>query len=341
VTINGTAHLIAAGAGTVRGKLQLLANAIEAGAVASIVRATLMDAEDTLQIFAEPNGTQVPTALNISVLAAAGAGTITIDDLGAIGYLEAEETGPKAAPENTLIDIIDTVVGWTSTVNLAAAHTGRDIETDAALRLRREQELHVANGGPVEAIRSALLDLDDVDEAIVLQNVTDLLDTVNGLPPHSVAAIVDIVDTPANDQLIAETLFGSVAGGIATYGSDNYTLRDSQDIEHVISFSRPTDIGILMRVTYHVYDEEVFPDDGQTQIQTIVSEWATNYQFIGTDMIPTRYIGPIYAGVSGIDQLLIEIDYKAAPAGWIALPIPISWVQRATLLAADVTFVVI
>ena len=341
VTINGVLKS-AVGYGSSRTTLVALATAIELDAVLGpLVRAVVLDGEDTMQILAEPSGTQVPASLAISVAVVAGAGTISIDQTGAIGYLESEDTGPIAAPELTLTDnTLDPVAGWQSTTNLVAADVGRDIETDADLRLRREQELHVANGGPIDAIRSALLDLNDVEEAMVFQNITDAIDG-NGAPPHSVYAVVDIADTPANDQLIAETLLASVAAGIATFGADSYTVKDSQGTDQIMYFSYPTEVGMLMRVSYHVYDEETFPTDGQDQIQAIVSEWATNYQLIGKDMIPTRYIGPIYSGVSGIDQLTIEIDYKAAPVGWSSLPIAIAWDERATLLEADVSFVVI
>jgi uncharacterized phage protein gp47/JayE len=341
VTINGITKS-AVGYGSSRTTLIALATAIEIDAtLGPLVRATVMNGEDTLQILAEPAGTQVPDSLAVSVAVVAGIGTISIDQTGAVGYLESEDTGPVAAPELTLIDnTLDPVAGWQSTVNLVAADIGRDIETDAALRLRREQELHVANGGPLEAIRSALLELDDVDEAMVFENITDAVDS-NGAPPHSVYAVVDIEDTPANDQILAEALFATVAAGIATYGSDSYTLKDSQGVEHVMYFSYPTEVGMKMRVFYHIYDEETFPTDGQDQIKAIVAEWATTSQLIGKDMIPTRYIGPIYSGVAGIDQLVIQIDYKVAPVGWSGLPIAIAWNERATLLEVDVSFVVI
>lgn len=349
VLINGTNHTSAAAIGSDT-KLDILAdivNEINVVVASEPVTAYLDIATETLYVYGDPVGTAIPAAtFSVSTaVVGGGGGTMAIPGLGSIGYFTASETGAQPTLANTLTDILDGVVGWDGVENIVDADIGEALESDADLRIRREQSLHVANGGPVEAIRAALLNLADVDSAIVLQNITDLIDAF-GAPPHTISAIVDIVDTLANDQLIAKTLFANVAGGMATHGNDSYTLRDSQDIEHVIKFSRPESIGMLMRVTYRVYDEEVFPDDGETQIQTIVVAWASANQDIGLDMIPTRYIGPIYSGVSGIDQLSIEIDYvgpppatQPAPVGWTSTPLDIDWDQRAALIATNVSFV--
>ena len=85
----------------------------------------------------------------------------------------AQNYGPIAAPAGSLTEILTPVAGWQSLTNLDAGITGREQETDAELRLRREQSLHSLGAATVEAIRSRLLqEVPNVVSVTIFENVT-------------------------------------------------------------------------------------------------------------------------------------------------------------------------
>lgn len=340
VTVNATAHNhVALITDTKVDVLTALQGLINAGAEAANVTAYVDETNELLYLYADPTGDDVPDTFIIAV-AVVGTGTMAIDYLGGVGAFTAEETGSTVVYAGTLTEILDSTVGWEGANNIIDATPGDDEETDAELRLRREQSLHVANGSTVEAIRTALLAVDDVDEALVRENITDVIDIEN-IPPHAIHCIIDtpVDPTGEKDEELAQLIWETKPAGIATYGDTTETITDSQGFPHDIKFSRPASIGILMRITYHKYDEETFPAGGEDEMKTVAAAWAVLNQLIGMDVLPQRYMGPIFDGVEGIEYMTIEVDFKAAPAGWVTTPLSIEWDERASLDSSDITIV--
>lgn len=84
-----------------------------------------------------------------------------------------QDFGPIAAPVNTLTEILTPISGWISINNLKAGVTGRFIETDAELRIRRNNSLRLLGAGTVESIRARLLQqVPGVISALVFENIT-------------------------------------------------------------------------------------------------------------------------------------------------------------------------
>ena len=125
------------------------------------------------------------------------------------------ELAPISAISGSIIVIETPVAGWLSVMNLLDAELGRDVESNAELRVRREEELANPGTTPVDAIRADLLDIPDVISVTVFQNTADTTD-VDGMPPHSVEALI----RGGDDTDIFEQLLASVAGGIKTHGTE-------------------------------------------------------------------------------------------------------------------------
>lgn len=339
VTINGTVHDVLAaapGTDTALEILMALAGLIEAGAQKDVVAATVIleGGSPVLQIYVQPLGSEIPATFSVTVSA-----KLTLGQLGAEVGLLATVVGPQAAPSGTITTIVDTQAGWIGVTNLADAVPGTNLETDAELRLRRETTIHTPNGGTVEALRTALLNLDYVEAALVPENTTDA--AVGGIPAHGIHCIVDTPVDPTfvHDDEICETIWNQKACGIAMAGSASRDVYDSQGFVHTIQFSRPTEISFFMRVEYHKYDEEQFPAGGEDQIKTIAVQAGANAQ-LGVDILPQRFIGPIFAGVAGIETLTIKVK-KLVGDPWITVPIAIGYTERAVLESANVSVVLV
>lgn len=153
------------------------------------------------------------------------------------------ELGPTVANAGTLTNIDTPIAGWTSTTNAGDADTGRNVETDAAYRLRQEQSLAASGQGSRPSLLSALRNLSAVTSASVFTNTTAV--TVDGAPPHTVEAIVEGGD----DQAIFDLLNDRVALGLSTYGNTVGTSEDTEGNVYAMMFSRPDVVEIKLNIT--------------------------------------------------------------------------------------------
>ncbi len=152
--------------------------------------------------------------------------------------------GPVIGVDNT-IKVINTPVGGLTTVNNAlGVTTGRNIETDAAARIRRAALLRNEGLATVNAIRAAILAVENVTQAVVLDNTTAVTDG-NGTPGHSFQAVVEGGAT----QDIVDAIFASKPAGIQAYGTTTGTATDTYGNTYTIGYTIPVDRPIYVSAT--------------------------------------------------------------------------------------------
>ena len=86
----------------------------------------------------------------------------------------AQNYGPIACPVNALTQIVTPLAGWISITNYQAGITGRNIETDAELRIRRLKSIRLLGLATVETIEAHLIQVAGVQESsvVVFENIT-------------------------------------------------------------------------------------------------------------------------------------------------------------------------
>lgn len=214
---------------------------------------------------------------------------------GAVDFpMVSELTGPIVAAIGGLVTISTPVSGWSSAFNVGAAILGVATESDAAFRLRREEELQGLGKATIEAIRAALLKLDGVVACTVFENVTDVTNS-DGMPPHSVECLVE----GGNAATIAQTIFQTVAAGIATTGNQSpQTVTDSQGITHSILYSQPVVENVWITVNA-IVQTSAFPSDG---VQRIINNLLGYGQglTVDYDVIATQLASAILQGVPAL-----------------------------------------
>ncbi|MEJ1676188.1 DUF2612 domain-containing protein [Escherichia coli] len=157
-------------------------------------------------------------------------------------------SGSVAALAGTITTINTPTRGWVSVTNPVAATVGSPAETDAELRIRQGQSVALPSITPFEGIDGAIANVAGVTRHKLYENDTGATDS-NGLPPHSISAIVDGGDVTE----IAQTIRGNKGQGTATYGKTSVTVPDTYGNPHVISFSRSTDVPIFVAITLKVF----------------------------------------------------------------------------------------
>lgn len=214
---------------------------------------------------------------------------------------EGGETGPVVGLSATIITIVNAISGWDRVENLEDAALGINRETDAELRTRRINILSSLGGATLEAIRGDLLLVDNVSQALVFENDTDVVDG-GGRPPHSIEAVV----VGGVDQEIGDALFDVKAAGIATFGTEPVvTHTDSQGIDHDVFFSRPTQRDIWLEIDFTV-DPTLFPVDGLVQAELVVLAFGLELN-IGDDVIVYPSLVGALDVVPGVLDVAIRI----------------------------------
>lgn len=234
--------------------------------------------------------------------------TVTLGSEGAEVQMIALEPGVVLALAGTLTNIETPVSGWDGVTNDADGDTGRAVETDPELRLRRLESLSVTGAGTVEAIRSRLLQqVNDVTAVTIIENRTDTVD-VDGRPPHSFETVVQ----GGLDQDIGDLLWQVKPAGIETFGNITVSVDDSQGETQALSFTRPVQRYIWVRVTLTPDGIGEFPADVDT-VATDAVVTKGDELGVGDDVLYQSFYGPLYREVPGLELAEIELGVSADP----------------------------
>ncbi|HCU0297529.1 TPA: baseplate J/gp47 family protein [Citrobacter sedlakii] len=245
-------------------------------------------------------------------------------------------SGAVAALAGTITTINSPTRGWTSVTNPAAATVGAPAETDAELRIRQGQSVALPSITPFEGVDGAIANVAGVTRHKLYENDTGATDS-NGLPPHSISAIVDGGDVTE----IAQTIRGNKGQGTATYGTTSVTVPDTYGNPHVISFSRSTDVPVYVHITLKAFTG--YTSQIGVQIQQAISDYV-NGLTIGDSVLLSRIYSPANLGVvSGgsaryydIQELLIG----TSPDELAAANIPIAYDASASCTPENIVLTV-
>ncbi len=234
--------------------------------------------------------------------------------------------GPEQAPAGQLTVIQTSIPGWNSITNALDAKAGSPADTNETLRARREAELAAAGSTSVKGIRADILAIDvdgerPVQQCRVLENVKSVVDVETGLPPHSIEVI--LLDLPTvDDDVIAQVIFESGAGGISKVGTTSGTAVDEQGTEYTIGFSRPIEIPI-----YLTYDLETSSSyAGDPAFKEYVAAALNTRHTSGDDVLWwTCMLASAFPGVTNV----ISLKLGTSPSPAASTDIAISYRQQA------------
>jgi uncharacterized phage protein gp47/JayE len=218
--------------------------------------------------------------------------------------------GPVVALAGSLVNIDTPNADVTAVTQPSDATVGRDVETDAELRLRRNQSLSIPSAASVNGIYSSVSAVDDVTSCTVYENITDVTD-MNGLPPHSFQVVVQ----GGADADIAAAIWTSKPAGIKSYGNHSEVTTDSQGRSQTMYFSRPTPLVLYVKcnIVKNTDSSEgaVYPSNGDALVAAAILEFG-NQAIVGRDVVPSQFYTPINT-VPGVWGISLKIDIIAVP----------------------------
>ena len=217
------------------------------------------------------------------------------------------------------------------------ADPGRNLETDAQLKLRRRQILALPGGGTLRSILSALLALEEVDQAFVFENATSVTDA-QGRPPNSIEAVL----LGGEEADIAQAIFDNKSAGIETYRDPGpfgrtETVPDSQGVNHDVNFNFVEEIQIYVDVDITVRAAQFGAGDtlvGEQLVKEAIKAFGDELN-IGQDIVIVAF-QCIPLDVDGVvDVPAIRIEDVPSPTN--TANFPISDRQIASFSTADIT----
>lgn len=215
-------------------------------------------------------------------------------------------------------------LGWRGVSNPYYIFPSSPVESDEKYRQRGKLKQQ-NSGGKYTSILMALKSVSGVVYESVQQN-TSSTTTNSGITNNGIAVTV----MGGNENDIALAIFNSISEGIETSGDIVKNVKDINDFEHQIRFSRPKIVPLEISMSLITYPN--FPINGNEKIRQAIVEWFNNLN-VGEDIHYSRLYEPINS-IQGFAVKNLKFGYKG---GTLSLEdIIIRFNEIATLSAEDI-----
>lgn len=234
----------------------------------------------------------------------------------------AEFTGAVRALAGTVTEIGTPTQGWQSVVNLSDAVVGAPVELDGQVRQRQAQSTMLPSLAVLDGLNGAIAALPGVTRIQPYENKTSLFDS-NGLPPHSIALVVE----GGSAQFIGDLILLKKTPGTDTFGTTSVTSLDSYGNPNTISFFRPTAVPITVIITLTPllgYTTAI----GDAVIAAVI--FALVNLTIGDDVVRTRLIAAAYNTQFASNYIIANIVLSRGGATPGVIDIPVAFTEAAT-----------
>lgn len=256
-----------------------------ATSIAAGIAALVTTSHPTLTAVAVGTSVQLTRVDEFAVVSFTTTANLGITKVQKIGEVISTLPGPVDAEANTITVIRTPQLGWDSVYNPIAASPGRSLETDEELRLRFRETKFERASNILEALYSALINLEGVEEVRIYENDTDATNEF-GVPPHSFMPIV----LGGTSSEVANAIWENKPMGIRSFGDTVVNIFDSQGFSHAIGFNRPDPVPIY--ITINLTTDSNFPATGPDSIKSALIDYFSKLG-IGDDVIYSRLYTPI------------------------------------------------
>ena len=219
------------------------------------------------------------------------------------GYFTATQTGAQTCEIGELDEIARPVTGWEKVYNIETGVPGTDTESDNALRVRRQQSAReIKSTGTDPSIAAHLMnEVNGVTAAVVISNRGFATDS-DGRPGKCFETMV----VGGSDEDVAYKIWENLPSGMQPYGTTEIPIVDENGDQQIIAFSRPAPKYLWIKVTYKLYNEEIFP--GSAALKQSILEWGEGEYAMGKDVIRDRIYSALYPPfIKGVGAATIEI----------------------------------
>lgn len=222
---------------------------------------------------------------------------VIFDSTGHVSVaIQAVESGQSS---NVAIGSISVIVNptpdVTGVINNEPTTAGRGKMTDSEFRDLFTQSVAGGGAATIDALIGALLRVNLVRAATVIQNYSNEPDAA-GRPPHTYQCYV----LGGDDDEIAQAIFSTGAGGIESYGDIVKNVLDIGGYAHEVKFSRAEEV--ILQVLVNLTTNEQYPADGDEQIRAAI------VRYIGGEDGGSYYSGLSMGAPAVYKKLVSAVD---------------------------------
>lgn len=210
---------------------------------------------------------------------------------------------------DSLTTISTPILGWDSVNNPLAGVTGSNEETDDELRERFRENKFTTAQNISDALYSDLIDIDGVSKVVIYDNNTDTTDADHDIPPHSFKVLI----LGGNTTEIANVIWKNQPLGISSSGDEEVEITDSQGVDQLIHFQRPTSVPVYITMDISALTSDSLPADYQTTIKASLIEYF-NTLSLNSEVVYSRLYTPINQ-TSGFQVNELYIGTSPTPTG--------------------------
>jgi uncharacterized phage protein gp47/JayE len=318
ITINGTAYTITSDSDATADEILLAIGS----ALSAVPEFSEVNTDNEVVLIAS----DIDTPFTLSVTA-----NMTISNTASPGLFIANVKGARFVPAGTLDEIQTTVAGWLSVSNPIDGISGRNLETDSELRLRRRQSVSFPAIATTDSILAKLLQTEDVQAAVVYENDTDSTDA-NSVPAHSIWVIVQ----GGESDDIAKIIYETKAGGVGTYGDTTVNYESDSGQVYDIKFERPTQSQLYIDMTIKPTDG--YTANAVTNVKNAIAEWVAANITIGESLKYSRLFTPINS-IKGFEVTEMLIGKAPSPSGEVTLTAAVDEIILSDTSNIDITVI--
>lgn len=220
--------------------------------------------------------------------------------------LRAVENGATQVNTGEITRIVTAVGGLQSVTNLTVATPGTDKESNPELRLRRKISVGRPGNNQIDSTLGEVGATEGVRHVKHYENDDNTADS-NGLPPHSVAYIVD----GGTDEDVALSLYLKKNPGVKMHAAGTAVTKVVTSPKHPsntksITFSRPIYVDVNVDVT--IKNDGTLPDDAAEVIKDAIMLYTSGalvppeYGFrpLGFTIAEDVPVGSLYTPINSI-----------------------------------------
>lgn len=204
----------------------------------------------------------------------------------------AEEKGPVYVEAGKLTEIITRHPGLLSINNPEDAVVGRNIETDAELRLRRIEELSALGSSTAESMPARLRKINSVKDVHIEERTHEFCAYVMG----------------GDEQEIAETIWRYKPLGVQTFGAITKEVSASNGQLKSISFSRPIIIELSLHLNLKV--KQIFSSEEISLLRDAITTYCKEKFSMGDVPYPSQIYPLLFSQTKVLDVISIQLRHN-------------------------------
>lgn len=247
----------------------------------------------------------------------------------------AKTIGYVSVPTGTITNPVTIVLGVTGINNPSSAlEVGVTEETDAQLKIRREQSVSNVAVGYEDSLRGNLLQIDGVSEAKVFMNRSGTVDS-DGIPAHGIWCIVE---GGANTD-IGQVIYSKLNFGANMKGAVSTNIATASGGVFVARFDRPTAENLYVKfdikqtVTGYSFDEDGIKDYIAANMSYKIGEFAETSAITASALAAINSLGG--GGVP------INVEISKDGSTWVDYLDTTGKDNQFTISADDITITVV